>query len=220
MKKTIFAILTLLLVLCVSGCNNANNDTNNENKADKKTQANVKTDTVVVSNVIGMDKDEAVKMLEKKGLIVELQESSDFDESIENGQVIVQSFAAGTIVAYKSKIVLTYNSSRFRTDYIEVADFCNASIKGKLPSTIQSITIDNEHNGKPVAGFYLSTNDTASIDTIIIPENCGKNWKNCGTVCVNSPNITINKIIINGTKDAGCFMHISCKNTPVIEYTK
>ena len=73
MKKTIFAILTLLLVLCVSGCNNANNDTNNENKADKKTQANVKTDTVVVPNVVGMDKDKAVKLLDEMGLEVELK---------------------------------------------------------------------------------------------------------------------------------------------------
>lgn len=74
MKKTIFAILTLLLVLCVSGCNNANNDTNNENNADKKTQANVKTDTVVVvPNVVGMDKDKAVKLLDEMGLEVELK---------------------------------------------------------------------------------------------------------------------------------------------------
>ena len=98
-------------------------------------------------------------------------------------------------------------------DYIEIDNYYNASVKKELPNSIQSIIIDNEHNGKPVVGFYLSTDDTVSIDTIIIPENCEN-------VCINSPNISINKIIISGTKDAVSCMPMFCKNTPVIEYTK
>lgn len=101
----------------------------------------------------------------------------------------------------------------FGIDYVEIDNYYNASVKKELPSSIQSITIDNEHNGKPVVGFYLSTDDTVSIDTIIIPENCEN-------VCINSPNITINKIIINGTKDAVSCMPMFCKNAPLIEYTK
>ena len=101
----------------------------------------------------------------------------------------------------------------FRIDYIEIDNYYNASVNKELPSSIQSITIDNEHNGKPVGGFYLSTDDTVSIGNIIIPENCVN-------VCINSPNITINKIIINGTKDTVSCMPMFCKNTPVIEYTK
>ena len=101
----------------------------------------------------------------------------------------------------------------FGIDYVEIDNYYNASIKKELPNSIQLITIDNEHNGKPVVGFYLSTDDTVSIDTIIIPENCEN-------VCVNSPNITINKIIINGTKDTVSCTPMFCKNTPVIEYTK
>ena len=162
----------------------------------------------------GKDKDSAKLILEEAGLIVKLQENDSFNKSIEDNQVIEQSFAAGSIVANKSTIVLTYNSSRLRMNYIDQDDSYLAKAEGKLPATISSLTFDDIYNNKPVGGFRLVTDETASIGLIDIPQNCT-------SVYINSPNVTIDKVIINNSKK-GLWnrVNIDCKNTPIVEYTK
>ena len=157
MKKFLSAILVLLLALCISGCNNTNNDTNSAGKTNKNTQSNTETDTVVVPNVVGMDKDEAVKLLEGMGLEVELkkyhyQKDPDTQDFYPDNYVLEQDTQSGTVMTKNSKIKLTINSNTDKWNYTKNDD-------GTI--TITSISVirtpdDITHIPAEYEGFVVS----------------------------------------------------------------
>lgn len=127
MKKVISLLITALVIFTLSACGN---DNTNSNSTDIKTDNNssvIKTgnknsekiisqsDTVVVPNVVGMNKDEAIKKLEDLGLKVEnkkvfYQKKADTLEPYSNNQVTEQDIKTGTVCKSEGTTInLTYN---------------------------------------------------------------------------------------------------------------
>ena len=80
--KKICVLITLALILCLSACSKSKESqtqnkwgNNSSGEQSSTTQTEGASDTVVVPNVVGMNKDEAVKKLERLGLIVETTKS-------------------------------------------------------------------------------------------------------------------------------------------------
>ena len=215
MKKTLF-ILTIIItiILCafiISGCGKQNSTKQNQSQSNFNQQT--QSTQIVTPNVLSLNKDTAKESLEKLGFVVELQEDPKYDDTIADGNIVSQSLNEGTVVIKGAKIVLSYNSARFRVNYVEMGDFYNASITGNLPDALENITIDTAYNNKMIVGFYLTTDDSCSINTITIPNSCD-------SISVNAPNLTIKKIIIDNKEGTVFCMPIFCKNQPIIEYRR
>lgn len=123
MKRILCTILVLLIALCICGCDkpsdeeikNKDNIDNSQSNTDSRN--NDENDTVVVPNVVGMDIDEATKVLEEAGLKVEIETEhlvhkdndplSDFEP---DRIVIKQDTKQGIIITKGSLIEVTFNS--------------------------------------------------------------------------------------------------------------
>lgn len=117
----------------LSACDKSNKTTNQNSTANKTTASDVSEsgskysqgDTVVVPNVVGMDKDEAIKKLEKLGLKVEtetkhLTYKDNNNTSLgfyDDGYVLEQDSKAGTVMVKGSAVKLTYNSNTSQFKY-------------------------------------------------------------------------------------------------------
>ena len=132
MKKYLIMILSLATIFCFAGCS-GNNNTPNQNStvensdtstvesddtsnvSDTSTQS--ENDTVVVPNVVGMNKEEAVDQLEKNGLKVEIvykiMQVQDYVNNkviyYDDNLVINQSHKNGTVVVSGTPIEIVIN---------------------------------------------------------------------------------------------------------------
>lgn len=166
MKKFLSAILVLLLALCISGCNN--NDTNSAGKANKNTQSNTETDTVVVPNVVGMDKDEAVKLLKGIGLEVELKykhcvtEKDDSFAFLPDKSVLEQEPLQDVVVKRGGKVSITTQTltDRFVTSENEDGTVTLIERKSNVNFSNGICTIPDVYEDKKVSKIDASVVNT------------------------------------------------------------
>lgn len=134
MKKFFSIIITLALILCLSACGKNNKSTKQNSTTNKTTASDVSEsgskssqgDTVVVPNVVGMNKDEAVNELEEMGLKYKLKSKrlqvKEFSgENIiyyDDDSVIEQSHKNGTVVVRGTEIEIVINQNVSEMKYI------------------------------------------------------------------------------------------------------
>lgn len=123
MKKSVLMLLILSILFSFAGCGKAAEQTSSSapntlaitedsSVAETSTEQTSSISTVVVPDVVGMDKDEAVKKLEDLGLKVELVKviwQYENDTAVAHNVVIEQGITSGTVMVSGSSIELTYN---------------------------------------------------------------------------------------------------------------
>ncbi|WP_458458644.1 Stk1 family PASTA domain-containing Ser/Thr kinase [Pseudobutyrivibrio sp.] len=106
-----------------STSNNANSNTNNATTQTPATDSNANTSTdadsskkVAVPSVVGLTQAEATTVLDAKNIVV-TSTSSEFSDSVPQGQVISQSIAPGEMVAANTTITLVISKGAKATTY-------------------------------------------------------------------------------------------------------
>ena len=174
MKKIflpLFIIILTLCCLCSCGYNSSQNKENQTSTSNKTTASDVSEsgskssqgDTVVVPNVVGINKDEAVKKLEGLGLIVEtgykhLQKDQQGNLYLDN-EVLEQSIRAGTIVAPNTSISLTYNTN---------TEAYASEIKSDGTVNLSSLLLWHPDNDEILIPEYYDGKKVSSISTALL----------------------------------------------------
>ena len=189
MKKSITLTLSIILLFILVGCNNSGAKTVNSEKSSDSQNAQITT-----PNILSLNKDSAKENLEKLGFSVELQEAPEYDNTIADGNVVEQSLNEGTVVIKGTKIVLSYNSARFRWVYHLGDDESTKELaylydcQGEYNEA--SIEIPAQIDGYKITQWTLSNSleKYNSIKTIYLPKDIDSNkfyhdtltWKNKG----------------------------------------
>lgn len=128
MKKIITLFTVFALIFSLAGCGDdttSNTGASNNSGSDgNRTTTAQNNETVVVPNVVDMNKDEAVKVLEDAGLKAELKikyatwigpEIGAYEEDL---KVLEQDVKSGNIMGKNSTVTITYNlnASSFKYD--------------------------------------------------------------------------------------------------------
>lgn len=178
MKKIFLPLFIIILTLCCfcSCGNNSSQNKDNKSSTSNKTNASdisesgsksSQGDTVVVPNVVGMNKDEAVKKLEGLGLIVEtgykhLQKDQQ-GNLYPDDEILEQSISAGTIVASNTSISLTYNiNTEAYASNVKPDGTVNLDLLLLWRPDTDEILIPEYYDGKKVSS--ISTSILISID--------------------------------------------------------
>lgn len=174
LKKISMAFILVILAVSLMGCGGERTTTSkgNKNTSSDSSVASVQntsgaSDTVVVPNVIGMNKDEAVKKLEGLGLMVEtgykhLQKDQQGNLYLDN-EVLEQSISAGTIVAPNTSISLTYNiNTEAYASNVKPDGTVNLDLLLLWRPDTDEILIPEYYDGKKVSS--ISTSILISID--------------------------------------------------------
>lgn len=121
-KKLISVTFALLLIFCLSACGKTKTAETQEAKTtDKSTEQTSSVSIVVVPDVVGMDKDEAVKTLQDLGLKVKLEHyrgsskgglalGTEEERLVPNNEVFSQNVASGVLMAKGETINLSYST--------------------------------------------------------------------------------------------------------------
>ena len=192
MKKINLITLSLITIICCL-CSCSTNSSQSKN--DKSTSSNKTTasdvsesgskssqgDTIVVPNVVGMDKDEAIKKLEELGLKVEtetkhLTYKDNNNTSLgfyDDGYVLEQDSKTGTVMAKGSTVNLTYNSNTSQFKYkvnedgtITLTDFSRIKKENN-----KSIILPKDYDG------YVVSTIEAGIFERLLPYATTSNYK-------------------------------------------
>ena len=188
MKKCLIIILSLAIIFCFVGCSDNKNSNSKSStsavSADKTSNAS-DGDTVVVPNVVGMNKDEAIKKLEELGLKVEIEIEhlmhkdnnplNDFEPDL---AVVKQDIKQGVVVTKGTAIAITYNSMTDGFKYIidEDQSITLTECYTWLPVS-ESVTIPKEYEGylvksvnSSVTDIIWTLKDNYKVNTIKIPK--------------------------------------------------
>ncbi len=173
MKKIsliVLSFITIICCLCACGNSSSQSTDNKPSTSNKTTASDVSEsgskssqgDTVVVPNVVGMNKDEAVKKLEGLGLIVEVEKKyPNKDEEITKlkaGSVVEQNPSKTTKCKKNSTIkigALSLDSEfSYETNQDGTISIYNAYFWGKENG---AYIIPKEYNGFKVTKVYIDT---------------------------------------------------------------
>lgn len=180
MKKLLTVILTcVLFIFTTSGCGKGSSTKQSQTTSGLNQQ--VQSAQIVTPNVLSSNKDTAKKELEELGFFVELQEAPEYDSNIADGEIVEQSLNEGVVVVPNSKIILTYNSARFRWVYHLGDDESTKELaylydcQGKYNK--ESIEIPAEIDGYKITQWTLSNSldKYNSIKTIYLPNGVDSN---------------------------------------------
>lgn len=191
MKKTIFLCFLCLIIsasaLCACSKSKENQAQNKRGDSSSGKQSSItqteganNPDTVVVPNVVGMDKDEATKKLEELGLKVETETKhltyKDNNTSLgfyDDGYVLEQDSKAGTVMVKGSAVKLTYNSNTSQFKYkvnedgtITLTDFSRIKKEDN-----KSIILPKDYDG------YVVSTIEAGIFERLLPYAVTSNYK-------------------------------------------
>ncbi len=136
MRRIICTILAFLIALCICGCNKPSDtgmkkkDNIDNSQSNTDSQNNDENDTVVVPNVVGTNKDEAVKKIEELGLkckpkFKRLQVKEFSGENIiyyDDNSVVEQSHKGGTVVVVGTEIEISINQNVSEMEYTVNSD--------------------------------------------------------------------------------------------------
>lgn len=189
MKKLIAIILTLCTVLSICGCGESAEQgsssapetktaTSSSAKAQPKAEQTSSISTVVVPDVVGMDKDEAVKKLEDLGLKVVIAEEPLRNTDQKDNTITMQSRDSGTVVVSGTDIELQYNTHEFSFCYFlneKTQEYSVQYCWGLLNESETSLSISPTYNELPVTMIeHLPRSFEkfgAQIKTLYIPES-------------------------------------------------
>lgn len=174
MKKIsliVLSFITIICCLCACGNSLSQNKDNKSSTSNKTTASDVSEsgskssqgDTVVVPNVVGMNKDEAVKKLEGLGLIVEtgykhLQKDQQ-GNLYPDDEILEQSINTGTIVAPNTSISLTYNTN---------TEAYASEIKSDGTVNLSSLLLWRPDNDEILIPKYYDGKKVSSISTALL----------------------------------------------------
>ena len=174
MKKISMAFILIILAVSLMGCggertttSKGNTNTSSDNSVASVQNTSGASDTVMVPNVVGMNKDEAVKKLEGLGLIVEtgykhLQKDQQ-GNLYPDDEILEQSINAGTIVAPNTSISLTYNiNTEAYASNVKSDGTVNLGLLLLWRPDTDEILIPEYYDGKKVSS--ISTSILISID--------------------------------------------------------
>ncbi len=174
MKKALSLVLVLIMALSLAACGGVS-------ETETTSEISTQPETLVVPNVVGMDKDEAVKLLEGMGFEVEVRvEHWRYNEKAnaryDDGLVLEQDLKQGVVVVPKSVIKITYNSNTDGYDYSELDDGTVMLKRLRMyDRQYEEIYIPNTYEGKIVSKidayllFYID-NSMPNV-TIYVPAN-------------------------------------------------
>lgn len=161
--------------------NGRGNSSLGEQSSTTQTESANNNDTVVVPNVVGMDKDEAIKKLEGLGLKVEtetkhLTYKDNNNTSLgfyDDGYVLEQDSKSGTVMVKGSTVNLTYNSNTSQFKYkvnedgtITLTDFSRIKKENN-----KSIILPKDYDG------YVVSTIEAGIFERLLPYAVTSNYK-------------------------------------------
>ena len=168
------AFILIILAVSLMGCggertttSKGNTNTSSDNSVASVQNTSGASDTVMVPNVVGMNKDEAVKKLEGLGLIVEtgykhLQKDQQ-GNLYPDDEILEQSINAGTIVAPNTSISLTYNiNTEAYASNVKSDGTVNLGLLLLWRPDTDEILIPEYYDGKKVSS--ISTSILISID--------------------------------------------------------
>ena len=156
-----------------SGCGNTT-VTTMENGETQKAETN---DLVVVPNVIGMNKDEAIKTLEDLGLVVEPKEMCEMEDKF-TGEVVDQNAVAGTTMVKGSNIQIKFTTDTCIVDGFDgvhgyTIDYIYPLAKdgvAKIPQKCDGKEI-NAISYSALATYDRVTNEPKKLKKLFIPES-------------------------------------------------
>lgn len=184
MKKiSILFLAFIILIFSFAGCSEkttTSKDKNTSKNSDNSVQnasSTSDTDTVVVPNVVGMDKDEAIKKLEGLGLKVEIMGKNqlllkDEFKNYNIGEIYEQNIATGTLCKKSTQITLCYVSDKPEFEYIINSDntIRLVVLSVFLPEN-KNITIPSKYNNYQVSEIDLTAMQLGEDFTLQIPKN-------------------------------------------------
>ena len=147
MKRILCTIVVFLIALCMNGCNNCEcnkpSDTTTNNDNIENSQANTESGTLVVPNLVGMDKDEAVKLLEGMGFETKLEALGLFANfkdhpDWKDSEIVSQNVLPGRTRPLKTVVTMQYATGAYFDEYEENAD-------GTITLTMLSEWYSEEH---------------------------------------------------------------------------
>lgn len=174
MKKALSLVLVLIMALSLAACGGVS-------ETETTSEISTQPETLVVPNVVGMDKDEAVKLLEGMGFEVEFRVdhwryNEKANDRYDDGLVLEQDLKQGVVVVPKSVIKITYNSNTDGYSYSELDDGTIMLKRlGMHDRQYEEIYIPNMYEGKVVSKidayllFYID-NSMPNV-TIYVPSN-------------------------------------------------
>lgn len=167
MKKALSLVLVLIMALSFAACGGAY-------ETETTSEISTQPETLVVPKVVGMDKDEAVKLLEGMGFEVEVRALHmslylNAETMPKVGDIVSQNLSQGIVCAPKSKITICYASDETEFEYKNNEDgtITLTYIKAYY-SENSTITIPRIYNGKTVSCIEFNEND------FFFPDN--KDW--------------------------------------------
>lgn len=163
------------------------------------TAATTAKPTIEMPNLIGMDKDEAVKLAKQKNISLTLQ--YDKNDMYANNIIYYQSHRAGTMVSEQTAVeayVCVNDQKQVTEDDLKVQEFYNVAKEWGTANSdkVKSVTL-NEKN----ATVTIVAN---SIKKFVIDESVIKSFAECNkaVLVVNSPSMTMSINSSSVTKSA------------------
>lgn len=168
MKKALSLVLVLIMALSLAACGGVS-------ETETTSEISTQPETLVVPNVVGMDKDEAVKLLEGMGFEVEVKRVNIFfisEKDTAINSVVEQNLNPETVCTKDAKIVLSYASDEPEFEYrVNDDKTITLTILSAWTSKNKTLTIPKEYNSYRVESVVDNVINAVPDDwTVKIPE--------------------------------------------------
>lgn len=152
----IIAVLLFVVIKTLDWPAGSNND------GGLQVETTTKAEDETVTNVVGMDYEQAKDVLTKKGLLVKCKyENSD---SIAKGSVIDQSIKNGTVVVKGQEIILTVSSGQERAKLDDYSGQLLDIVKNQLIASGYKTDVIEIYSDTIEEGYVVKTNPPANAD--------------------------------------------------------
>lgn len=152
MKKALSLVLVLIMALSLAACGGVS-------ETETTSEISTQPETLVVPNVVGMDKDEAVKLLEgmgfetklrAEGIFVNLEMNPDYKDK--DNEVVFQDSNPGSTRPLKTVIAMRYVSATCFDKYEENPDGTITITRfGEWYSPEGILTVPKTYEGKTIS---------------------------------------------------------------------
>ena len=179
MKKALSLVLVLIMALSLAACGGLS-------ETETTSEISTQPETLVVPNVVGMDKDEAVKLLEGMGFETKLSAEGIFsnlglhpDWKDKENEVVFQSSNPGSTRPLKTVITMRYASGVMFDKYEENPDgTITVTFLGEWYSPEGILTIPKTYEGKTISCIKdnglrkeISDADFGGVKTVRVPKD-------------------------------------------------
>lgn len=169
MKKALSLVLVLIMALSLAACGGVS-------ETETTSEISTQPETLVVPNVVGMDKDEAVKLLEGMGFEVEVgfHHPATYTEGEERPKEVIveQNPLSGIVLTKEGKIKIYYTSTDPTFVFVDNQD---GTVRGVqcvyVYEADKTVVLPREYNGKKVSAYSFGEASSSTLEnrTLKIP---------------------------------------------------